>query len=258
MGLTIHWSFQGPQKKSEAKSIIEKLRQRAMDLPFESVGDILHFSGNHTDFESDPDGEHRWFKIQARETIWSKDGRTGWDVVPKEIIGFQIIVAPGSEPMEIFLAVYPKSILIQDERTRKPKRLRTNRSGWSGGGFTKTQYASDVRCGGIPNFLRAHLSVCKMLDHAKELGILQSVSDEGGFFEKRDVPALVNEVGEWNAFIAAGASALDKLMGEKSVAPIKDFPDFEQLAAKGQDRIDGLLRCMKERQARNQRVEARL
>ena len=45
MGLTIHWSFQGPQKKSEATAIIEKMRQRAMDLPFESVGDIVHFKG---------------------------------------------------------------------------------------------------------------------------------------------------------------------------------------------------------------------
>ena len=45
MGLTIHWSFQGPQKKSEATAIIEKLREKAMDLPFESVGEIVHFQG---------------------------------------------------------------------------------------------------------------------------------------------------------------------------------------------------------------------
>ena len=32
MGLTIHWSFQGPQKKSEATAIIDKMRQRAMGL----------------------------------------------------------------------------------------------------------------------------------------------------------------------------------------------------------------------------------
>ena len=80
--------------------------------------------------------------------------------------------------MEIVLATYPKTILIEDERTRRPKRLHTNRSAWSGGGFCKTQYASDVRCGGVPNFLRAHLSVCRLLDHAKELGILK---DEGHF-----------------------------------------------------------------------------
>jgi hypothetical protein len=33
MGLTIHWSLQGPPLKADAKAVIEKMRQRAMDLP---------------------------------------------------------------------------------------------------------------------------------------------------------------------------------------------------------------------------------
>lgn len=249
MGLTIHWSFQGPKTKSEATAIIGKMRQRAMDLPFEAVGEIVHFKGRDAQFDSDPsDGEYRWLKIQAQETIWTKDGRTGWDCPAQEVIGFQVDVAPGSEWMEVFLATYPKVILVEDERTRKRKRLRTNLSAWSGGGFCKTQYASRPDCGGVPNFVRAHLCVCRLLDHAKELGILKLVSDEGEFFEKRDIPALVNEIASWNAFIAAGVGAFDELVGDKAEAPIKDFPDFEHLEAKGQDQIDGLLRWIKERQ----------
>ena len=249
MGLTIHWSFQGPQKKSEATAIIDKLRERAMDLPFESVGDIVRFKGKDAQFDNDPpDSPYSWLKIQAGETIWSQDGRTGWNCPAQEIVGFQILVAPGSEPMEIVLATYPKTILIEDERTRRPRRLRTNRSAWSGGGFCKTQYASRPDCGGVPNFLRAHLSVCRLLDHAKELGILKEVSDEGGFYQNRDIPALVSTVGDWNAFIAAGAGAIDELVSGKVVAPIKDYPDFEHLEAKGQDQIDGLLRWIKEKQ----------
>src|SRR5208283_4467735 len=134
-----------------------------------------------------------------RETVWSKDGRIGWDCPAHEILGFQINVAPGCEWMELLLATYPKTILIEDERTRRPKRLRTNFHGWCGEGFCKTQYASRTDCGGVPNFLRSHLSVCRLLDHAKEMGILKSVSDEGGFFERRDIPALVNEIADWNA-----------------------------------------------------------
>ena len=203
MGLTIHWSFKGPKTKTEAKAIIEKMRQRAMDLPFKSVSEIVRFKGEEAQFERDPqDSEHRWLKIMARETIWNKDQTIGWDCSPKEIIGFQIDVAPGSEPMEIFLASYPKTIAVDG------RRLRTNHAFWSGRGFCKTQYASDNRCGGVPNFLRAHLSVCRMLDCAKELGILESVSDEGDFFENRSVPALVNSVADWNSFIAAGVGAL--------------------------------------------------
>ena len=249
MGLTIHWSFQGPQKKSEATAIIEKMRQRAMDLPFESVGDIVHFKGEQAQFDHDPpNGEYTWLKIQARETIWSQDGRTGWDCPAQEIVGFQIDVAPGSEWMDVFLATYPRTIQIEDERTRRPKRLRTSLAACSGRGFCKTQYASDARCGGVPNFLRAHLSVCRLLDHAKELGILKEVSDEGEFYNNRDIPALVNTIADWNAFIAAGTGAFDELVGSKAVAPIKEFPDFEHLEAQGQDQIEGFLRWIKERQ----------
>lgn len=246
MGLTIHWSLQGPETRIEATAIIERLRQRAMDLPFESVGDIVYFKGEQAQFENDPkDSEHRWLKIQSRETIWSKDGRIGWDCPARELVGFQINVAPGSEWMELLLATYPKTILIEDERTRRPKRLRTNLHGWCGDGFCKTQYASRPDCGGVANFLRAHLSVCRLLDRAKELEILKSVSDEGGFFEKRDVPALVNEIADWNAFLAAGVGAVDEIVGGKVAAPIKEFPNFEQLKAQGGDQIDGLLRWLK-------------
>ena len=72
-----------------------------------------------------------------------------------------------------------------------------------------------------------------MLDHAKELGILQNVSDEGGFWEKRDVAALASEVGDMNTGIAGLAGQLKDLFGENIVAPITDFPDYEQLEAKG-------------------------
>ncbi len=87
-----------------------------------------------------------------------------------------------------------------------------------------------------------------MLDHAKELDILKSVSDEGDFFDNRDIPALVNTIADWNAFIAAGVGAFNELTGGKAVAPIKEFPNFEHLEARGQDQIDRLLRWIKERQ----------
>jgi hypothetical protein len=243
MGLTIHWHFQGPKTKTEAKAVVEKLRQRAMDLPFESVGEIVQFKGKDAQFSQNPDEPFRWLKIQARETVWSKDGRMGWDCPAQEIIGFQILVAPGSEPMEVFLATYPKTIMVKDDWGRR-KRLRTNRHDWSGGAFCKTQYASSPDCGGVANFLRAHLSVIRMLDHAKELGILAEVSDEGDFWEKRDVKALAEEVGSWNSQIAALVGAMDDAVGEKADAPINSFPDFEHLEAKGQGQIDQFLRLL--------------
>ena len=43
------------------------------------------------------------------------------------------------------------------------------------------------------------------LDHATQLGIVQSVSGGGGFNQGRDMGALVKEVGEWNEMLAAFA-----------------------------------------------------
>ena len=148
--------------------------------------------------------------------------------------------------MEVILAKYPKTIETTDRQTGKRKRIRTGLADWSGRGFCKTQYACDPRCGGVPNFLRAHLSVCRMLDHAKDVGLVVEVSDEGEFFEKRDIPALVKTVAQWNQQIAAFVGALTDAVGTTLEAPIRSFPDFEHLEAKGQNQIDAFLRLLED------------
>ena len=55
----------------------------------------------------------------------------------------------------------------------------------------------------MKNFLQAHVGIIQLLDYAKELGILQNVKDESGYWDHRDVEALVKTVGEWNVMIAA-------------------------------------------------------
>ena len=105
--------------------------------------------------------------------------------------------------------------------------------GWRWGSFCKTQYASNPECGGVENFLRCHLLVVRMLDHAKELGILADVSDEGDYWSKRDLPALAKEVGEWNEMIAAGAGKLKDWFGAEVQTTITRFPNFERLEAQG-------------------------
>jgi len=58
-----------------------------------------------------------------------------------------------------------------------------------------------------------------MLDHAKELGILKSVSDEGEFWEKRNIEALSREVGSWNEMIAGLAGELKKSWATRCCLP---------------------------------------
>jgi len=72
-----------------------------------------------------------------------------------------------------------------------------------------------------------------MLDHARELGILAAVTDEGGFWEKRDVRALVQQVGQWNEQMAAIIGQMKDMFGGDIEAPVTKYPDFEHLEAKG-------------------------
>ncbi len=252
MGLTIHWAFQGPPLKADANAVIEKIRQRALDLPFESVSGIAHFQGPETMFDREQNDEFGWLKVISNQIIWNKDLSLGGRCPAKELFGFLIDVAPGTDQMGVYLADYPKTIMVEDQRTGKSRRLQTELTSWCGSGFSKTQYASHPDCGGVTTFLRAHLSIVRLLDVAKELGILQKVVDESNFYDDRDVPALVSTVGDWNAMIAANAGAFGDLFGGIVQAPIKTFPDYEHLEAKGQDKIDAWLRKLKDERREDQ------
>jgi hypothetical protein len=235
MGLTIHYQFRsGAKSPTEAQRLIERLRQRALDLPFQEVGPIVNLCGDACDFRralrEDP---NRWMLIQARQTVIR--GHCHYDVVPQQVIAFTTLPGEGCEPANFGLCLYPWSIEITELDSSSPRawRLRTNLRGWSWRSFCKTQYASNPRCGGTVNFLRCHLLVTHMLDCARELGMLGDVSDEGGFWEKREVPALAQEVGEWNQMIAAQVGQLKDRFGQTFSAPIQSFPDFGHLEAAG-------------------------
>jgi len=97
--------------------------------------------------------------------------------------------------------------------------------------------------------LRCHLGIVALLDKAKELGILDEVHDEGGYWEKRDVAALVKEVGSWNTMVAGFVGRLsDHLEAagrdrRSMVSAITEFPDFERLEAEGrtgEEEVEGL------------------
>ena len=88
----------------------------------------------------------------------------------------------------------------------------------------------------MENFLRCHLTVIKLLDHAKSLGILADVYDEGDCWEKRDVKALAKEVGDWNTMIAGWSGRLKDVLGDAVQSEISEFPDFEHLEAAGRKR----------------------
>jgi hypothetical protein len=111
------------------------------------------------------------------------------------------------------------------------------------GSFCKTQFSNDPRVGGMPNFLRAHMSVCAILEKAQDLGFTVHVSDEGDFWTKRDVKALAEEVGHWDQMLAGLFGVLKDAVPADIVpeSAMSGRPDFEQLEAKAQTTEAGKL-----------------
>ena len=238
MGLTIHWTLKAARvTRDQAKAKIEELRQRALDLPFQSVSDLVEFRGKAcARSEKDPDNI-RWLKMQVTEPIRYEIGNQTHEAMiqPTHVIAFNVFPGQGCEDANFGLCRYPKSV---DEFGRT---IYPGLNGWTWTSFCKTQYASNPTCGDIQNFLRCHLSIIKLLDHAKELGILKRVSDEGDYWEKRDVKALVEEVAEWNSMIAGNLGPMRDaieavgLNPRELEGPIADYPNYEHLEAKGRE-----------------------
>jgi len=240
MGLTIHYSLHSSVRSPKrARELVDRLRSRALDLPFAEVGDTVELSGKQCDYERcGGDDAHRWLLIQAGQYV-DDPRRKGFSyrVTPSHVIAFSAWPGHGCEEANFGLCRYPATIEVDDPVCRWMKRtIRTHLPGWCWGSFCKTQYASNPDCGGVQNFLRCHLCVIRMLDHAKELGVMHHVSDEGEVWEKRDIAALAREVGQWNEMIAVWAGQLKDHLGDGLLAAIADFPNFEHLEAAGQRR----------------------
>ena len=236
MGLTIHWKLKGDVRSpATARTLVERLRQKARDLPFASVGEIVELAGRETDYTAlPPESPERWLLIQAGQYIES--GNRHYPVVPQHVIAFTTDPGEGCEPANFGLCRYPASIEVDDLRPQAafPKCcLKTGLTGWRWASFCKTQYASNPGCGGVENFLRCHLTVIALLDFARSLGLVEHVSDEGNYWEARDVVALTKEVGTWNEMIAGFAGQLRDQLGANVESAITQFPNFEHLEARG-------------------------
>lgn len=238
MGMTIHYRLQAKTRSpAKVQQLLGQLRQRALDLPFKEVGEIVELAGHACDPQQyDRDDPLRWLVTQAAQFVVHEE--VHHSVRLEHLFAFYTWPGEGCEAANFGLGLYPKTVQVEDLSRRPPPiiNLRTGIKNWSWSSFCKTQYASNPEDGGVAHFLRCHLSVIRLLDHAKDLRILESVSDEGGFWEKRDVKALAEEVGDWNQAIAGLAGELKDLLGEDVESQITNYPDFEHLEAKGRSR----------------------
>ena len=125
------------------------------------------------------------------------------------IIAFSTLPGPGCEVASFGLARYPATITIE-RGTYQGQIWRTSLKGWSWTGFCKTEGAVDPVCGGLGNFLRCHLTVIKMLDATKDLGVLRDVCDESDYWDHRNIDYLINRMGGWERSLEGIRSLLQE------------------------------------------------
>lgn len=232
MGLTIHYTLRADvASPAEARALIEKLHARARGIPFQHLTGVISFE---KDLPADWAGTHDklagWLALNSGHALQLAGEH--WDIVPAQhVTGFITRPGEGSEPAMFALCLYPDSIKF------KGRTVPTFLEGWRWQGHCKTQYASNPACGGIENFLRAHLSIVQLLDAAAELGMLGEVVDEGGYWEGRSAEQLAQQVNRHNRLIAGFIGAMRDTVENAGGDPkslqseITDYPNFEHLEA---------------------------
>ena len=118
MGLTIHYGLSSrTHSTAKAEALVKKVRQLALDLPFESVdNDIRHLGPDVCQRPLDDlRGNDRLFSavLEGGKHVpipWHRKQRGSILVQPLEIISFDTIPGPGSEWASFGLARYPAEV----------------------------------------------------------------------------------------------------------------------------------------------------
>lgn len=220
MGLTIHYSLNSTTKsESKARQLVEKIRQLALDLPFDDVSEIVDLAGDDCQYDRDgsADDPLRWLLIQCRDSVrcpWHEN--ISFDVQPTRVIAFNVRPGDGCEDANFGLCKYPTKTTVEynpqhDRRfyrdghysywkfrkwadrkfpgqfvsesdVTEQRTIRTRLSGWRWQSFCKTQYASDPACGGVANFLRCHVALITLLERIGELQTVTAETEDEGKF----------------------------------------------------------------------------
>ena len=226
MGLTIHYdiSFTGTQKQLIEK--LTKIRSACMDLPFQEVGKIksVKITKNHikvfnwlqniTKYPNNSEenlkmrnlimemlGTNAWEMVQLGE--WKKEDNRHWkEQRPTTLVSLPLWPGEGCENSDIYF----------EKRNKK----------WICSSFCKTQYATE--------FVKCHLLVITLFDMFKKEGFEVEISDEGNYWETRDLKVLAKNINDYTALISGIAESMKNNFGGNVIAPIdicKNYMDVE-------------------------------
>ena len=243
MGPTVCYEMSVPANvvQSDAADLVVRLRERALELPFGAVSDLVRLTEPEVAalprlrgfaFERLEDVAHLT-AVFTREELYARligaerfrcDENDVYEciTVPPDVstiaYGFAIAVGPGCEPA----ALGALQVTLPDGAT----------SSWEWHCFCKTQYAS---VHGDENMLRCHRSLIALLDSAATLGFALQVTDESGYWESRDSEQLTAAVQRMNQLLARVAgtftdAARNAGLDSRGIdAEIFRHPDFERL-----------------------------
>ena len=194
MGLSIHYELQSDACRAcKARRLVEELRHRAIDIRRYWVRNVVDWKGDDCGCKAHRTA--RWKRLAAQATRWVERKGVRISVRPERMIGFPLVLGEGAEQATFALAMYPESITDEETGLVLPTRLH----GWCWKASCQTRQTGED---GIDKSVRCHTTLVKVLDSAKELGILASVSDDSDYWETRDVSMLKANIKEWNVIVA--------------------------------------------------------
>jgi len=217
MGLTIHYELRLPGSidRDRVDQLLAQLNERAKALPFEAVSEVVPLA--------EP--------IESRAAAFLRlMGEIISEPHPDVIIDPPVDL-PEDPPGDVESG---RGFLIDPGEGCEPAtvaflmRAADDQREWFWRCHCKTQYASNVS---DEHFVKLHVSLITLLDHARDLGIDVTVHDEGDYWEHRDPVRLAVEVGRWNHLMARFAGNLADRLGDEHQlqAAIFERRDFEHL-----------------------------
>jgi len=210
MGLTIHYTveFQGTARQLQTK--LEQIKSACLDLPFEEVGEIkcVKITRNHIrifkwlqvmlsypnngrdnlrmrDLIMDMLGVQTWQMIELG--IWHHEGnRSRQECKPTTIVSLPLWPGEGCENCDLNFYKRGKVFVCHS--------------------FCKTQYAT--------RFVDCHLLVIKLLDMVQAAGFKVDVSDEGKYWETRDLDVLAKNINDYTVLLGGVFDSLKQVCNE--------------------------------------------
>jgi hypothetical protein len=139
MGLTVHYALTSRTRSDKkAKALVERMRQLALDLPFESVdAEVRHLGPDVCQRPlNDLRPDEALFSTvldgcKSVQIPWHRKQRASISVQPLEIMSFWTVPGPGSEWASFGLARYPAEIEVTYSPQGDDRFIKTIKKGGS-------------------------------------------------------------------------------------------------------------------------------